>query len=126
MAQQLMSTPGHDDIKRGYEMEGNVMIEENDETQFCSWAKQNGLNNNILILLKEDGITSLNDLKEYIKNDDEIKQFVNDLEIKSLVIRKKLITAIKAIQNEKEKEQKETSYIQLSVTHKCTTYIPKT
>ena len=74
------------------------------ETPLSVWGKQHGLSENVMIALTNNDVTSINDLK-ILENDQDIKEFVASLSIQSYIMRRKLINAIKAMQNEEEKEQ---------------------
>ena len=101
MAQQLMQTAGGKFTTGNGEIEGN-----NIETGLSSWGISNGLDENVMIQLKNNAIHSLNDLR-ILENDQDIKDFVNTLSIKPFIMQIKLIKAIKAIHSEQQQEQKE-------------------
>ena len=76
------------------------------EPLLSKWGKQHGLNDNVMIALKKNEINSLQDL-EMLENDQDIKEFVNELSIKPFIMKKKLTKAIKSLQSKEEQDEKQ-------------------
>eukprot|EP01084_Bolivina_argentea_P048556 89447_1 len=85
-----------------------------EQTPFTLWKEEHKLNDNVINILHENDVTSLNDLKLF-DDDEEVKEFVNSLGIKKFIVKKKLINAIKALKN-KTKPKKEFDN-ELNVSH---------
>eukprot|EP01083_Nonionella_stella_P071909 193484_1 len=78
------------------EVEGS---NDEDKQQMSLWLKHHGLNDDVLSVLNQNCINSLNDLM-LLETEEDINLFVNTSGIKLFMVKKKLINAIKQFQNE--------------------------
>eukprot|EP01084_Bolivina_argentea_P178982 309316_1 len=68
-----------------------------EQTPLTLWQEEHKLPDNVINILRENDVHSLDDLKLF-DNDNELKEFVNSLGI-TFIMKKKLTNAIKALQN---------------------------
>eukprot|EP01084_Bolivina_argentea_P178983 309317_1 len=69
-----------------------------EQTPLTLWQEEHKLPDNVINILRKNDVNSLDDLKLF-DNDNELKEFVNSLEI-SFIMKKKLRKTIKALQND--------------------------
>eukprot|EP01083_Nonionella_stella_P077544 211807_1 len=73
--------------------------QQKEESTLSLWLNRHGLNDDVLSALHQNDVVSLNDLK-WVETEEDIKEFVRGLGIKSFIMKKKLMNAIKQFQNE--------------------------
>eukprot|EP01084_Bolivina_argentea_P046812 86221_1 len=85
---------------------GNDEPQSNDEKQtaLSLWAEQYRLNDVVMDILRDNEINSLDDF-QVLENDEDINDFVASLGLKTFIIKKKLIKAIRHIRHKISKKQ---------------------
>eukprot|EP01083_Nonionella_stella_P016667 46569_1 len=69
------------------------------QQHMSQWLTQHGLNANVVTVLHQNDVDSLDDLK-LLESEQDINEFVSSLGIKGFIVKKKLTNAIKSFQDE--------------------------